>query len=455
MPRMVSMRGHWIAVTIALAGLLVLAGQAVAQDSLVTDPAVVSDSAAADTVVRPAPPSPRNYIAEVRAAFTAENRAYSEIRTVLAFVSPVWDLIIAMVILFSGLAAAMRNVAVNLGGRLYVRVLLFFILYTVVLFVLGFPLSYYAGYALEHQYGLSNQSFGEWFGEQAKGAVVNVAVFGVIPILWLGYKAIARWPRHWWLPVAAGTLPLIVAGTLLQPLVIDPLYNKFTPLRDQHLRARLIDLAARAEIPGRNIYQVDKSAQTNKYNAYVNGFGASQRIVLWDTMLQGMQEDEILFVMGHEMGHYKLGHIWKGIAAFSLGSFVLIFLAARIAGWAVARLGPLWGIRDLADVASMPLLAATLTLLSMVAAPAINGVSRAIEHEADIFAVEVTRDNDAGARAFLKLGSQNRSDPEPPRFVAAYLYTHPPLMERIRFTLGYRPWLEGRPNRVFKGTAAR
>ncbi|HKQ57885.1 MAG TPA: M48 family metallopeptidase [Candidatus Eisenbacteria bacterium] len=452
---MVSMRGfHGLSVTLALAGLLALAGTATAQDTLATDSLTAGDTLAAGTRVGPPPPAPRDYVAQVRAAFTADNRAYSEIRTVLAFVSPAWDLIIAMVILFSGLSAALRNVACNMGRRLYVRVLVFFVLYTIVLFVLGFPLSYYAGYALEHQYGLSNQTFGDWFGEQAKSAAVNVIVFGVIPILWLGYKAIARWPRHWWLPVAAGTLPLIVAGTLLQPLVIDPLYNKFTPLRDQHLKARLLDLAARAEIPGRNIYQVDKSAQTNKYNAYVNGFGASQRIVLWDTILQGMQEDEILFVMGHEMGHYKLGHIWKGIAAFSLGSFVLLFLAARIAGWTVARFGPLWGISDLADVASMPLLAATLTLLSLFAAPVINGISRGIEHEADVFAVEVTRDNDAGARAFLKLGAQNRSNPEPSRFIAGYLYTHPPLMERIRFTLGYKPWLEGKPNRVFHGRPA-
>ena len=456
-----------IAVALAVASLSGPGSAAAAQGTdtaaVAPGPATPSDSLDAitpaqafprDTLAGAAPAPPRDYIAEVRAAFTPENRAYSQIRTVLAFVAPLYDVIIAMVILFSGLAAAMRSIAHNLGRRLYVRVLAFFILYTVVEFVLSFPLNAYWGYSLEHQYGLSTQSFGAWLGEQGKGAAVRITVFGLIPILWLGYRAIARWPRGWWLPVAAGTLPLIVAGTLLQPLVIDPLYNTFTPLRDQHLKARLLDLAARADIPGRNIYQVDKSAQTRKYNAYVNGFGASQRIVLWDTMLDGMQEDEILFVMGHEMGHYKLGHIWKAIGAFSLLSFLVCFLAARLAGAATARFGRHWGFTEVSDVASIPLLAAILSLLTLVTQPAINGFSRAIEHEADVFAVEVTRDNDAGARAFLKLGSQNRSNPEPPRFVTVFLYTHPPLLERVHFTLGYQPWREGRPNRVFHGASA-
>jgi len=119
----------------------------------------------------------------------------------------------------------------------------------------------------------------------------------------------------------------------------------------QQLKERILDLAARAEIPARHVYEVNKSAQTRKFNAYVSGFGPSQRIVLWDTMLEGMEEDEILFVMGHEMGHYRLGHIWKGIGLYSAMSFLFFFLVAQMAGWAVARFGPHWGFTDLGDVA--------------------------------------------------------------------------------------------------------
>jgi Zn-dependent protease with chaperone function len=417
-------------------------------------PVVWPDSATADSLTAALIAAQRDYIAEVRAGFTRENRAYSGTRTVLAFFGPIYDLIIALVILFSGLAGVMRSIAHGLGRRLYVRILVFLVLYTVADFVLGFPLACYRGYALEHQYGLSSQTLGAWLADQGKDAAVGVVVLGLVPILWLGYRALQRWPRHWWLPVAAGTLPLIVAGTLLQPLVIDPLYNTFTPLRDQQLKERILDLAARAEIPGRNVYEVNKSAQTIKYNAYVSGFGPSQRVVLWDTMLQGMEEDEILFVMGHEMGHYKLGHIWKGIGVFSVLSFFFFFLVSRLAGWAVARFGGHWGFDDLGDVASMPLLAAIISLLALLTQPTVNGFSRAIEHESDVFAVEVTRDNDAGARAFLKLGSQNRSNPDPSAFVKLFLYTHPPLIERIRFALRYRPWDDGKPNRYFKGRPA-
>jgi Zn-dependent protease with chaperone function len=426
-----------------------------AHDSLAArDSLAVRDSATADSAAAAPLPPPRDYLAEVRANFTPENRSYSGTRTVLDFVAPLYGLLVALLILFSGLAAKMRDVAHDLGGQLYIRVLMFLAFYTIVDFVLGFPLTWYQGFALEHQYGLSTQGFGAWFADQGKSAMVGIVFLGLVPVLWIAYRALRRWPRGWWLPVALGTLPLIVAGALIQPLVIDPLYNKFTPLSDQHLTGRILELAARAGIPGRKVYEVDKSAQTVKYNAYVNGFGASQRIVLWDTTLKGMQEDEILFVMGHEMGHYKLGHIWKGIGVFSLSSVLLFFLAARLTAWAVRRFGPRWGFSELADVASMPLLSATLSLLTLVAQPAFNGYARRVEHEADVFAVEVTRDNDAGARAFLKLGSQNRSDPEPPAFVTFLNYTHPPLMGRIRFVLGYRPWEEGKPNRYFHGEPA-
>jgi Zn-dependent protease with chaperone function len=335
-----------------------------------------------------------------------------------------------------------------------VHVLVFLTLFLLVTFVLELPLAWFSGYALEHRFGLSNQSLASWLGDEVKGLVVGVVTFGVLPILALAYLAIARSPRRWWLWISFATLPLMVAGTLLQPLVVDPLFNRFTPLRDHALRDRIVTLAERAGIPGRRVFEVDKSAQTKKFNAYVTGFGASQRIVLWDTMLQGMEDDEILFVMSHEMGHYRLGHIWKGIALYALLNFVLFFLVARIAGAALVRWGPRWGIAELSDIASLPLLATVMTLLSLDGQPLVNGVSRSIEHEADVFAMEVTRDHDGGARAFLKLGTQNRSNPEPRALVKTFLYTHPPLVERIRFALEYRPWEEGRPNRFFREAAA-
>jgi Zn-dependent protease with chaperone function len=163
-----------------------------------------------------------------------------------------------------------------------------------------------------------------------------------------------------------------------------------------------------------------------------------------------MRDDEILSVMGHEMGHYKLAHIWKTVVFFIVLSFVLYYFSWRSTRWAVARFGDRWGFTDLADIASLPLIFVTITVLSLVVQPAVSGFSRMQEHEADVFGLEVTRNNDAAARAFIKLASQNKSNPEPPKALEWFLYTHPPLIDRVRFAMEYRPWEEGKPNRWFR-----
>jgi Zn-dependent protease with chaperone function len=408
--------------------------------------APAADSAAA---ARRAPS--RDYIAEVRANFTPENRGYAAKRVTLAFVEPFYGILAALVVLFSGLSARMRDVAHRTGGNRYVRVLVYFVLYSIVGYVLSFPLSWIQGFALEHQYNLSTQTFGAWFVDELKGLGLSVLFLGVVPITALAYQAIAKYPRRWWLWLALGSFPVIVISVLLQPLVFDPAFNKFTPLHDKQLEQKILTLAEKAGIPGRKVFEVNKSAQTKKINAYVSGFGASQRIVLWDTTLKEMKEDEILFVMGHEMGHYVLHHIWEGIL-FSVALLVLFFyLSYPITGWAIARFGARWGFSELSDVASLPLIVAIISLLSFVAQPLTNTFSRGVEHEADQFGLEVTQLSDAGARAFIKLGAQNKSNPEPNPIVKAFVYTHPPLVERIRYALDYHPWTEGKPNAKFHG----
>jgi STE24 endopeptidase len=420
--------------------------------ALVVPDTARADSAAAETTATDTLAAPRrDYLDEMRANFTAENRAYSGLKVAMRFLDPLYAILVGLLVLFSGLSASLRDVAHTMGRRLWVRILVYLGLYTLVVFVATIPLVWYDGFVLEHQFGLSNQSFGSWLGDQLKGLMVGIFFLGVVPILWLVYTVIARSPKRWWLWIGIGSLPVIVAGTLIQPLVVDPLFNEFSPLKDQRLEARILDLAARAGIPGRNVYQVDKSAQTKKFNAYVNGFGVSQRIVLWDTTLEGMEEDEILFVMGHEIGHYALRHIWKGIALSWLGSLVLLWISARIARAATNRFGERWGFTGLDDVASLPLLSLILAFLSFVSLPVANEVSRRIETESDLYGLEITRDNDAAARAFLKLGSQNKSNPEPSPFVRFVLYSHPTLSERVRLALAYRPWEEGRANRFYRG----
>jgi Zn-dependent protease with chaperone function len=431
--------------------------RAAAEDPLAASPesaTTMAASAGAASAVggaTPEPAAPRDYIAEVRANFTPENRGYATRRVTLALIEPLYGALAALLLLFSGLSARIRDVAYRVGKARYLRVLVYLTLYSLVAWAITFPFSWLQGFALEHQYHLSNQNFGQWFVDELKGLGLSVIFLGIVPIAALSYWGIAKSPRRWWLWLAIGSFPVTVMAILIQPLVIDPAFNKFTPLHDKQLESKILALAEKAGIPGRKVFEVNKSAQTKKLNAYVSGFGASQRIVLWDTTLKDMKEDEILFVMGHEMGHYVLHHIWKGILMTVVLSALFFYLSYVFTGWALARFGARWGFTELSDVASMPLIVGTIGLISFVAQPMTNSFTRAIEHEADQFGLEVTQMNDAGARAFIKLGAGNKSNPEPNPIIKAFVYTHPPLIERIRYALDYHPWTEGKPNAKFHG----
>ncbi len=388
-------------------------------------------------------------LAEVRATFTPENRAYWTTNVALDVFGIVFEIVVALVLLFGRVSARIRDFANARARGRYLRMLIYFTIYSLLSFVIAFPLSWYQGFALEHQYHLSTQTFAKWFIDALKDQGIGIVFFGVVPLVMLAYLAIEKY-RRWWIALAIGSVPVVVIATLIQPIVIDPMFNKFTPLHDQVLKAQILALAAKAGIPSRKVYEVDKSAQTVKYNAYVTGFGASQRIVLWDTTLKGMKTDEILYVMGHEMGHYRLHHIWKGIVYNALLAFALFFGAGVFMTWAVKRWGERWGFHELHDIASIPLFGLALTLVSLIAQPGVNAYTRSVEHEADAFGLEVTHTNDAAARAFIKLGSQNKSNPEPPVVLEWFEYTHPPLYDRVKFAIEYHPWTEGKPNKYFK-----
>jgi STE24 endopeptidase len=421
---------------------------------------VAADSVSADSLrpaeagllaQTPVPPAPaRDYLAEVRAGYTPVNRAYYETRVVVQFLGPLYAAIVTLLLLFSGLSARFRDIAHALGHRLYVRVLVYFVLFATSSAILQLPLAWFEEFALEHQYGLSTQTLSGWFLDSVKGLVFVLVLLGVIPLLYAAWRVVRAHPRGWWWRLAAGVAPISFALVMLQPLVFEPVFNKFEPLRDASLRGEILALGRRAGIPAKHVFQVDMSRRTRKINAYVSGFGGSQRIVLWDTTLESLKRDEILVVMGHEMGHYALGHAWKSILVIALGAFGAFWLVARITGWLLAAFGRHWGADGPGDLAAMPAMWLALSLVMLLAQPGLNALSRNIEHESDVYALELTHDNDAAARAFLKLAQDNRSNPEPAGWVKFLLYDHPPLGERIRFALTYRPWERGEPNRYYR-----
>jgi len=411
---------------------------------------VAATASGADSVSTTVKPSRRDYLAEARAGFTPENRRYQRVRIALALLEPLLTVAIGLLMLFTGVAQRFRDLAQALARRRWLRALVFFSLYSIAMAIALLAVEWYGGWLLEHQFHLSDQSLGAWAIDQLKALAFEIVAVGVVPVVALAWLVVESSPRRWWLWLSIGAAPVMALSVLLQPLVFEPLFNKFTPLEDASLRHDILALAARADVPARDVYEVDMSKRTKKVNAYVSGFGGSQHIVIWDTTLQQMSRDEILFVMGHEMGHYVLHHIWKGLLLTCLGSFAVFWVAAVFVHGLLARFGERWGVPNAGDLAALPLILAMLGLVNWLGQPITNVVSRQIEHEADVFALEITHDNDAGARSFLKLAQGNRSDPEPARWVELMLYSHPSLGERIRFALDYRPWERGQPNRAYR-----
>lgn len=358
---------------------------------------------------------------------------YSRTRYALYFAATAYELLVLWGVLASGLSARLRDWARKVAPPRFLTLLVYYSLLSLTLLVLQAPLTFYGGYWMEHAYGLSHQSLGGWLGDEAKSVAVGIVINALV--LWLLFWVIKRSPRRWAFWFWGALIPLIAFGIFAAPLVLDPLFNKFSPMPPSPLRTQIETLAAKAGIPNAPIYVVDKSKQTNTTNAYVTGIGSSARIVIWDTTLKRMPEDQILAVVGHEMGHYVLKHLYWGFALTVGGLLVLLPFVQKFLEALLARFGPRWRVTGLTDIAAIPALLLTSTLFSFLLAPISNGVSREIEHEADAYGLRVTQDGPAMARAFVSLSEQNLSDPNPPALIKFWLFTHPPLSERIAFAL--------------------
>jgi Zn-dependent protease with chaperone function len=240
-------------------------------------------------------------------------------------------------------------------------------------------------------------------------------------------------------------IPFIVLISLVQPIWIDPLFNTFGPMKDRTLEADILRLAERAGIEGSRVFEVEKSEDTNTVNAYVAGIGGTKRIVLWDTILAKLSREQLLLVMGHEMGHYVLHHVWKLILILSALIMAALYGVHRTAGWLLDRYGTQFGFHELSDVASLPLILFLFSLGTLVVTPVALAASRHFEHEADRFGLEITRDNRAAATAFVALQQENLGVPRPGMLYTLWRASHPVLGDRIDFSNDYRPWERNEP----------
>jgi len=311
------------------------------------------------------------------------------------------------------------------------------LLFSLLMDVVSLPFAYYSGFVVEHHFDLSTQTFGAWLANFLKGETISY-LFAVL-LAPLAYWGIRRSPRRWWAWIAGGAAPVIIFIMVITPVYLSPLFNKFEPLKDQALRERILTVAQEAGISGSRVFQVDMNKETEKVNAYVTGLFGSKRIVMWDTILKKLEPDEIVFVMGHEMGHYVMNHVWKFIGIFVVTLAILLFVISRTIGFTLRKFGGKMGFTELDDIASLPLLLLMLSLLMFLITPALNAYSRTMEHDADRFGLELTHDGATAASAFVKLANENLSNPAPNAFIEFWLFNHPTLKDRIDFCKQYEP----------------
>jgi Zn-dependent protease with chaperone function len=355
----------------------------------------------------------------------------------------VWALLVPATWIASGAAVALSR-----GTRrrsFLAHVAAFAASYYLIMLVVNLPWSVYLGFIRPHDYGLSTQTLADYVADDLKATALSLAMF-VAMVTGL-YAFIRHRPRTWWIWSGLAVVPLSMVLAYVLPIWVDPLFHEYGPMRDQALEARILALADRAGIEGSRVYEVDMSRETVAVNAYVTGLLGTKRVVLWDTLLAKLKPDEVLAVVAHEVGHYVLNHVLQGLVVGG----GLVFVGLGLVAAAVRRIVPAWtarfGIRRLDDPASLPVLLLLAQLLNFALTPVGYAVSRHVEHEADRFALELTRDNQAAARAFVAIQGSNLGYPRPGLVHTIFRSTHPSLGERIDFCNRYRPWRDGTPLR--------
>lgn len=391
--------------------------------------------------------------------------ALGRIDTALDIAGSLWGLAVLWLLLArgwaAGLAAWTERVLAGRWRRRWLQGLLFFAVFLTVTSLAALPLDA-IGHAVSRHYGLSVQGWGGWLGDLAKGLGLSL-LFGA-PVLLLFNWIVRVSPHRYWLWAWLVSLPIIVASVFSAPL-LDPLFNQFEPLEAHHptLAARLETLVARTgtRIPPSRMFLMKASKKYTGINAYVTGIGATKRFVLWDTTLNQLPDDEILFIFGHESGHYVLHHIPKELSGMAAALFFVFWGCAWAAGRLVRRFGARWRLRDaqdetpsLASRAGFLVLLFTFSIASLLMRPAANAFSRHFEHQADIYGQEAIHGLVADPRktavsAFNHLGEAWLEDPNPSPLVEFWEYDHPSVQQRANFAARYNPWVNGGHGKYF------
>jgi STE24 endopeptidase len=386
----------------------------------------------------------------------AKSKALYDLRGKLQIIDTVWSFVVLLGILYLGIGARYRDWTERVSKYRFVQALIFVPLFLLTITVLGLPLDAYQQ-KISLQYGLSVQSWGSWFGDVLKGQLVSLIILTLA--IWGVTSLIRKSPRRWWFYIWLVAVPFIIFIIFLAPIVIDPLFNKFEPLDKSN--PQLVDALERVtkrgglEIPRDRMFLMKASQKVTTLNAYVTGFGPSKRVVVWDTTIKNATTPETMFVFGHEMGHYVLNHIVIGITATAVGLFFGFYVLYLIANWAFPRFQQRWHMRELSDWAAVPMLLLIFSILSLVSQPIGNAISRQLEHNADVYGLEVTHglnpdSQEVAAHAFQVLGELALSYPYPNNFYVFWYADHPPIRDRVPFAHNYDPWGKGEQPKYVK-----
>ena len=353
---------------------------------------------------------------------------YSKIKNLLFFLSTPYEWLFYFLILILGVSRSFErwSQATSKFRILQTAVYLFWL--SLLSNVVIFPFQYIS-YRISRSYDISTQSFSQWMKDELTDFWVNyLTMFIIITVL---YWLIRKFPKRWWLAAWSFSVPFTIFMMFIQPVLIDPLYNDFTPLKDKVLEAKILSIAQQANIPAEHVYEVDMSSKTNSLNAYVTGVGSNSRIVLWDTTINKLSEKEILFVMAHEMAHYVEKHIYIGIALYLAFSFFGLWIAAKLMNHLVRKHGDNIKVNKVSSLSSLPLFLLITSMMMFTISPFSNLISRYEETRADRYAIEMTGDKDAAISSFQKLSRVGLSQVNPPLLVKVFRYGHPTMLERL------------------------
>jgi STE24 endopeptidase len=403
-------------------------------------PATSSATTSTSTISAPAAPAfnvkaaTDAYLATVPPDKKASSDAYFEGGYWLQLWDFLFVVVVTILILNTQLSARMRDLANRTSSWRGIRDLIYFVQFLVVFTVVQFPLTVYEGYVREHKYGLATQTFGPWMSDQLKGFAI-VAIIGGIAVMGL-YRLVRRLGKNWWIWGAVAAVIFQAIIIVVAPVYIAPLFNTFKKLENKQVKDPILSMARANGIPVSEVYEVDASKQSTRVSAYVTGFMGSERIVLNDNLLNRCTPEEVQSVMGHEMGHYVLNHIYKDLIFESI-LWILCFAFVNAAMlWALRRFGEKWGTTEITDVATLPLAVLMFTVFFFVLTPVTNTWTRTQEYEADIFGLNAARQPDGEALVDLKLGDYRKLDPGPiEEFI---FFDHPSGRTRINAAMRWK-----------------